>query len=84
MQLGRQDIADKSYLPPAELKSYTPKRTGKDLSTLLAKEGGVQVRQTSQVSNLCRIFVTRFYLEMLTTCRSNCRQTIVEFKLIIK
>jgi len=42
MQLGRQDVADKAYLPPAELKSYTPKRTGKDLGALLAKEGGVQ------------------------------------------
>lgn len=43
MQLGRQDAADKSYLPTSELKSYTPKRTGKDLGVLLAKEGGVQV-----------------------------------------
>jgi hypothetical protein len=49
MQLGRQDVADKAYLPPAELKSYTPKRTGKDLGALLAKEGGVQVRQLLQI-----------------------------------
>ncbi len=43
MQIGRQDAADKSYLPTSELKTYTPKRTGKDLSALLSKEGGVQV-----------------------------------------
>ena len=43
MQLGRQDAADRTYLPTAELKSYTPKRAGKDLGVLFAKEGGVQV-----------------------------------------
>lgn len=43
MQLGRQDAADRSYLPTSELKTYTPKRAGKDLSALLSKEGGVQV-----------------------------------------
>jgi hypothetical protein len=43
MQLGRQDAADRTYLPTAELKSYTPKRVGKDLGVLFSKEGGVQV-----------------------------------------
>jgi hypothetical protein len=42
MQLGRQDAADKSYLPSSELKAYIPRRAGKDLGILLAKEGGVQ------------------------------------------
>ena len=46
MQLGRQDAADRSYLPTSELKTYTPKRAGKDLSALLSKEGGVQVIMT--------------------------------------
>ncbi len=44
MQLGRQDVADKLYLPISEVKSYTAKRSGKELGVLLAKEGGVLVR----------------------------------------
>jgi hypothetical protein len=43
MQLGRQDVADKKYLPASEVKAYTPKRSGKELGVLFAKEGGVSV-----------------------------------------
>jgi hypothetical protein len=46
MQLGRQDAADKAYVPTSEMKSYIPKRAGKELAVLLAKEGGVQVVYT--------------------------------------
>jgi hypothetical protein len=43
MQLGRQDVAGKKYLPSSEVKAYTPKRSGKELGVLFAKEGGVLV-----------------------------------------
>jgi hypothetical protein len=66
MQLGRQDAADKSYLPTSELKTYTPKRTGKDLSALLSKEGGVQVILTFDFNP--RLGNSQHVAEMLTTC----------------
>ena len=56
MQLGRQDAADKFYLPTAEIRSYTPKRSGKELGVLFAKEGGVSVMSLAFLNFVPQVF----------------------------
>ena len=83
MQLGRQDVADKFHLPTSEVKLYTPKRTGKELGVLLAKEGGVLVIYLAYSTFDPQILDVFFVSEMLTACRGNCKQYFIEFEMMM-